>query len=253
MNIQYNFTYIISYRHSVERLNNLRRVIDWVMSFSGSEIILVEQDTHSKISHLRLPCRHLFLKSKMPFNRSWSFNCGLKYANSNAVVFGDCDLIMPPDKFIESLMLLEKYDMVNPYSSVIDLDRNESNMQLDQLMNIGRPGRGENDSQKINPCGGICIFKKDSVNRIGGWHEDFVGWGAEDDFQFIKVKNFLKWAEVPGKCFHLYHERPAPDMKWYQRSMQLLNKLQVMSKDELEKVIANMHPKSGMKNKYDTF
>ena len=253
MNIQYNFTYIISYRHSVERLNNLRRVIDWVMSFSGSEIIVVEQDRHSKISHLRLPCRHIFLKTNMPFNKSWGFNVGAKYANSKVIVFGDSDLIMDPNKFIESLLMIDKYEMVNPYTSVIDLDRNESNMQLDELMRIDRPGRGETDIQKVPLCGGICIFRKEALQNIGGWNEDFLGWGGEDDFQSVKVKNFLNWTEVPGKCFHLYHERPAPDMKWYQRNLQLLQKLSVMSKEDLGKVIANTRPKSGMNNKYDTF
>ncbi len=253
MNKQYSFTYIIPYRHNVERLGNLRRVLDWVASFSNSEIIVVEQDTHSKISHLSLPCRHLFLKSNMPFNRSWSFNCGLKHANSNTVVFGDCDLIMNPDQFIEALRLLEKYDMVNPYSSVIDLDRNESNMPLDQLVRISRPGRGENDSQKTNLCGGICIFKKDAINKIGGWDQNFIGWGGEDDLQTIKVKYFLTWYENSAKCYHLYHERGAPDMKWYQRTLQLLQKLRAMSKDEMTKYINTNSPKNGMKNTYDNF
>jgi predicted glycosyltransferase involved in capsule biosynthesis len=102
-------------------------------------------------------------------------------------------------------------------------------------------------------CGGICIFRRDAINKIGGWDQNFIGWGGEDDFQSVKVKNFLNYYENTAKCFHIYHDRPAPDMKWYQRNLQLLQKLSDMSKEELQKVINNSLPKLGMKNLYDNF
>lgn len=253
MSLNYNFTYIISYRHSSERLNNLKRTLEWINAFSGGEIILVEQDKHSKIKDIKLPCRHIFLKSNMPFNKSWGFNVGLKYANSNVIVFGDSDLIMDPQEFIKSVRLLEQYEMVNPYNSVIDLNPQESNASLDQIMKINRPGRGETDIQKVPLCGGICIFRREAIHKIGGWHEDFIGWGGEDDFQSVKVKAFLNWYENQAKCYHIYHDRLAPDMKWYQRNLQLLQKLSPMAKEELQKVINNVTPKSGLKYKYDNF
>ena len=253
MTFPYNFTYIISYRHNTERLNNLKRTLEWINSFTGAEVIVVEQDNHSKLKDTKLPCRHIFLKSAMPFNKSWGFNVGLKYANTNIIVFGDSDLIMDPQEFIKSVQLVDKYEMINPYNSVIDLNAQESNSSLDQMLSITRPGRGETDIQKVPLCGGICIFRKDAINKIGGWHEDFVGWGGEDDFQSVKVKNFLTSYENTAKCYHLYHDRPAPDMKWYQRNLHLLQTLNTMSKEELQKVVNNVTPKSGLKYKYDNF
>lgn len=248
------FSFVVLYRHKdMQRFTNLKRVIEWASSFSESEIILVEQDTHSKIKHLSLPVNHIFIKSKMPFNRSWGFNVGAKHANSDILVLTDCDLIMNPYNFIEALRLVSEYDCVSPYSSVIDLTAQESLANLDQIMTIQRPGRGETDNQKINICGGMTIFRKDSFIAIGGYNEDFVGWGGEDDYQAIKVKSFLKWHELPGRCYHLFHEREAPDMKWYQRNVQLLNKLNNMSQDDMRKLISVSIPKIGMKNKYDTF
>lgn len=253
MTFPYNFTYIISYRHSSERLNNLKRTLEWINAFSGSEVIVVEQDKHSKLKDMVLPCRHIFIRSNMPFNKSWGFNVGMKYANSGIIVFGDSDLIMDPQEFIKSVKLVDTYEMINPYSSVIDLNHQESNFPMEQIMGISRPGRGETDIQKVPLCGGICIFRRDAIQRIGGWHEDFIGWGGEDDFQSVKVKAFLNWHENKAKCYHLYHDRTAPDMKWYQRNLQLLQKLSPMSSEELRKVINNVAPKSGMKNKYDNF
>ena len=253
MALNFNFTYIISYRHSVERLNNLKRTLEWVTSFSGAEIIVVEQDKHSKIKDVKLPCKHIFLKSSMPFNKAWGFNVGLKYSNSAVVIFGDSDLIMDPQEFIKSVKLLDQYEMVNPYNSVIDLTPQESSAALEQIIKVERPGRGENDIQKVPLCGGICIFRKDAIHKIGGWHEQFIGWGGEDDFQSVKVKNFLTFYENSAKCYHLYHDRPAPDMKWYQRNLQLLQKIGAFGREELQRLINSESSKSGMKNKYDNF
>lgn len=250
---KYAFTYIIGYRHRVDRFMNLKRVLDWINAFSSVQILLVEQDKYSKISHLNLKAKHIFLKTDKPYNKSWSFNHALKYVKSDIVVFADSDLIMNPDGLIEGLKAISQYEMVNPYNSVIDLDPQETGLPIEQIVSINRPGRGETDHQKVPLCGGICIFRKDAINRIGGWNENFLGWGAEDDFESIKVKNFLSWTEISNKCYHLFHNRETPDMTNYQRNLQLLNQLSTLSKEDLIKTVNKDLPKNGMKNKYDTF
>lgn len=252
MDSPFSFTYIIGYRHKPDRIKNLRKTLDWVNSFSNVEVILVEQDIHSKISELNLNCKHIFIKSEMPYNRSWAFNVGLKYSQSNIIVFGDSDLIMHPDDFINGIKALKEYDMVSPYHSVIDLTQDESNFSFNDIININRPGRGETDNQKINISGGISMFRKDAIERIAGWHEDFFSWGGEDDFQTIKVKNFLTWNELKARCYHFWHEREKPDLEYYRRNLQILEKASKMSKNELERMIKN-YSKIGMKNKFNTF
>jgi predicted glycosyltransferase involved in capsule biosynthesis len=253
MNSNYTFTYIIGYRHNLERLQNLRRVLDWINGFARVEVLLVEQDTHSKISHLNLKAKHIFTKSDMPYNRSWAFNVALKHANSNIIVFGDSDLVMAPNQFIDGLQAIQTYEMVSPYHSVVDLTAQESNLPLEQVININRPGRGETDNQKINISGGIAMFRRDAIQKIAGWNEDFWSWGGEDDFQTMKVEKLLSWTELKAKCYHLYHARVQPDMKWYQRNLQILQKASTMDKEQLQKLILNQIPKIGMKNKCDNF
>lgn len=253
MNYPYSFTYVIGYRHIPDRLNNLRRVLDWINGFGGVEVLLIEQDKHSKISHLNLRAKHIFLKSQAPYNKSWAFNIAMKQAKSNIIVYADSDLIMDPNHLIEALKLMSEYEMVNPYKSVVDLEPQESNLPLDKILQISRPGRGETDHQKVPLCGGICLFRRDAIQKIGGWNEDFIAWGAEDDFVSVKVKHFLNWTELPHRCYHLYHQRPAPDMNLYQKNLQLLNKLAAMSKEELMKVTNNQVQKIGMKNKYANY
>lgn len=253
MDQNYAFTYVIGYRHRIDRINNLRRVLDWINGFNGVEVILVEQDTHSKISHLNLRAKHIFVKSNLPYNRSWAFNVALKNCNSSIIVFGDSDIIMNPNDFINGLNSLKYYDMVSPYNSVIDLTQNESILSMDNLLLIDRAGRGENDNQKINISGGISMFNTESILKIGGWNEDFWSWGCEDDAQTIKVHNFLKWIELKSKCYHFYHDKEQPDMFWYQRNLQILQRISTMNKDQLQKMILSQLQKIGMKNKCDNF
>jgi len=249
----YAFTYVIGYRHRIDRLQNLRRVLDWINGFNGVEVLIVEQDKHSKISHLNLKAKHIFIKSNLPYNRSWSFNVALKNSNSSVIVFGDSDLIMEPNQFIAGLQALQSYEMVSPYHTVVDLTPSETGLPMEEVMKIDRPGRGETDNQKINISGGISMFRKESISKIAGWNEDFIGWGGEDDYQTLKVHNFLSWTELRAKCYHLYHDKEQPEAKWYQRNLELLKKTAQMDKNQLQKVIFNQLPKIGMRNKYDNF
>ena len=245
-------TFIIGYRHSNERLQNLRRVLEWLTPFQGMDIILIEQDKHSKISELNLRAKHIFIKSENPYNRSWAFNVAAKYATTPILIFGDSDLIMHPNSFIQAVQQIDNFDVVNPYNSVIDLTPQESSMDINSILQINKIGRGEADGdiQKTNLCGGIIIFRKDKFMEIGGFPEDFLGWGGEDDMMTIKVKSFLNYTTIPNKCYHFYHEKANIDGKLYQRNLEILNHFAKATKDQLRQHINMVLPKIGQINKY---
>ncbi len=253
MKSPYLFTFIIAYKHRADRIHNLRRVLDWVSGFAGVEVIIVEQDDQPRLDSFTLKgVKHIFTKSDQLFNKAWSFNVGLRYASTDVIVFGDCDLIMDPQKMIESLKMLEYYECVSPYSRVIDLNQQEVNLPIEQMYLINRPGRGETDIQKICLAGGIIMYRREAIMKIGGWCEDFIGWGGEDDFQSHKSKMMLNWFEQPGTtCYHLWHDRGVPEQAPYQRNLQLLNKLVSMPLEELKKYNNSNISKNGLVNKYN--
>jgi cellulose synthase/poly-beta-1,6-N-acetylglucosamine synthase-like glycosyltransferase len=236
----------------MDRIMSLKKVLQWVSSFSNIDIILVEQDSCSKIGHLNLPGRYIFAKNDGPYNRAWAFNIALKYNKNPIIAFGDSDLIMKPEGFIEAVNKLKEYDVVSPYSSVLDLNLEENNLSFEELLKINRPGRGETDNQKINICGGIVIFRTDAILKVGGWAESyFVGWGGEDDFQTFKVNKMeLKSIEMPGKCFHFYHKKQEINQKAYTKMIMTLNKLVTLDSSKLQSHVNSVLPKIGMCNKY---
>jgi hypothetical protein len=97
------------------------------------------------------------------------------------------------------------------------------------------------------------MFRRESIQKIAGWNEDFWSWGGEDDYQTLKVHNFLSWNELRARCYHLYHDKEQPDQKCYQRNLQILQNSSKMTKEQLQKIITNQIPKIGMRNKCDNF
>jgi hypothetical protein len=216
------FTYAIGWRHHRDREANLARVLGWLKSFPDLDVLVVEQDN---MSRFRPPpgVRHVFARSAGPYNRSWGFNMAYRESSSPYLVFGDSDIIMRGHEFLSALEAAESLDVLSPYSSVLDLERGEGGLGLDDLAKIARAGRGEGDNQRINLCGGVVVFSRYAFERVGGWDEDFVGWGGEDDMMTFKVEAAgLKAASMPYRCYHLWHHRGAPDPVQYSKTLGLL-------------------------------
>jgi hypothetical protein len=230
---------------------NLRKTLEWLNSITGIDVVIVEQDKYSKIDHLNLKAKHIFIKSDKPYNRSWAFNVALKRNTNPIIIFGDSDIILDPNHLVEAINKLQEYDVVSPYKSVLDLTAEESNMQFQLLPSISRPGRGETDNQKINLCGGIVLFRADSITKIGGWCESFEGWGGEDNFQTYKIDMLgLKSCELPYRCYHFYHQREQSDMTNYPQTLQMLQQLMSLDLNTINHHINSTLPIIGMLNKY---
>jgi len=243
-------TYVIGYRHRDDRYQNLSMTLDWLSTIPEVEVLIVEQDTESKFNN-KWGVNHIFAYNPYPYNRSWAFNIAVKETNSDIYAFGDSDLIMKKEEFLEAVGELKNYEVVSPYRSVLDLSEDETKKNIEDWQRITRPGRGETDHQKINLCGGIVLFTRESFNKVGGWNEDFIGWGGEDDFMTLKVEALgMKTKEMPYKIYHLYHTRDNLDWAFYQRNLMMLNQAKGVDKPMVESYVSQILPLIGDKNKY---
>jgi hypothetical protein len=157
---------------------------------------------------------------------------------------------MNSDEFLSAISKLDSYEVVNPYKRVIDLKLNENDFTLEELSKIEREFRGEKDIQKTPIAGGIIAFRKTSLLKIGGWCEEFIGWGAEDDFQSIKIKMFLNWIEFDNRCYHLFHTRVIPIRDYYYRNVHILNQLASLKRDQMINFINNSKDKIAKEDKF---
>jgi predicted glycosyltransferase involved in capsule biosynthesis len=244
------FTYIIPFKYSEDRFETLSKVLSNVRGF-GCEIIIIEQGSDSILPSKGLLTneRYLFLENNLPFNKSWSLNIAWKESKNDVIVFGDADNFISKENLFKSLEEIKEYDFVSPHNKLIDLEKVENNLENYKIFEINRHFRGEFDHQKMPLCGGMTIFKKESLEKIGGWPEEFFGWGAEDDAMSIKVRHFLNWKEMDFACYHLYHERVIPQKEFYYRNLQIYQNYANAPKEKLEEYITNTKPFIGDKNR----
>lgn len=238
------FSFIIPFRYEPDRIIPLRRVVEWLNGFQGVEVLIVEQDTHSKIEYMNLKAKHIFTESQYSFNKSWAYNVGLRWSTSNIVIFGEADTIMNPHDLIRSLETLETCDAVFPLKNIIKLDHQESLTDLSNIFRINKMGIPN------TLTGGISLFKKESIQKIAGWNEDFVGISLENQFQDMMVKKFLNWKQMDFNGFHMNHQPEKFDINIHQRSQQILSTFEKADDNQLRNHINAVSQKAGALNKY---
>lgn len=237
------FTYIIPFRYKPERIVPLKRVVEWLSGFNGIEILVVEQDKYSRISHMSMKATHIFAESEVPFNKAWAYNIAIRRTKSPVLVFGDGDIVMHPDDLIQSLRTLDSCDCVLPISNVIKLNPSESQSDLQTILNIKRI------EPKTNMTDGISIFKRSAIERVGGWNEDILGLGSTNKFQDLKIKKMLSYQQLPHTAYHFYHRQEMNEPGLDERNKQILDFYNNPNSD-LQQHISTTVPKSGFLNKY---
>ena len=90
--------------------------------------------------------------------------------------------------------------------------------------------------------GGIVMFNKDRFLEMGGYNENFICWGAEDNELYHRC-NILEHKQyrdndLNSVCFHLFHRSAVRNQHpFYQSNFDEANKVVKMSKDELSSYV----------------
>jgi glycosyltransferase involved in cell wall biosynthesis len=237
------FSYIIPYRHSPDRIVPLRRIIEWLSGFQGIEVVVVEQDKVSKISELTLNVTHIFCESELPFNKAWAYNVALKRTTSSVLAFGDADFVMNPNELIEGLKNLEYFDCVIPTSKIVKLSPQESTMDIVSILKVQR------DGFKSCMTDGLSLFKRETIQKIGGWNEDILGHGFTNQFQDLKIRRMLNYKQMEFTGYHMSHKNPQNDLGLFQRNKEILD-FYTKENSDLNTHINMTVPKCGFLNKY---
>ncbi len=239
------FTYIIPFKYTQANLMNLRRVLDWLSGFSQLEIIVVEQDKTEKLKAFSLKgFKHIFIESNLAFNKGWSYNVGVKYSTTPSIIFGDSQTRMDPNKMIESLKLLQQYESINATSELIELTYPEMDLGFDILCQINR------DNKKTLFTQGITIYRRDTIDRLGGWPEEFIGITGIDEFQSKKTEEITSHIQCDNKAFVFPHQPMVENEFLKKRNKDLLSKMLPMTSQDIGKYAGNTFPRIGLKMRF---
>lgn len=161
-------------------------------------------------------CNYIYVKThnKVFFNLGYVRNLYKYTCFSNNIVFSDIDIVTPRYIYEEMyIKTLEKFDMIKPYNNcLIYTTPNEKKKWLKN--HSYNDEHYKNFALSLIPkkkfftlCGGIILFKKHILEKIGGYNE-LNGYGYEDRMMDVHVLNdpTINICKLNHSMFHLYHK-----------------------------------------------
>jgi len=158
------------------------------------------------------------------FNRSNAVNNGVTESSNNILMLYDVDAILPQINVQRSLASLETYPMIFPYDKFWLLSKRVSRKIINGMrysFSSLPNDRGVTQLVKEGKIGAaVQLVTRDAFDSVGGFNEDFEGWGFEDVyFNFKMIKKYPlgegiwgKWLDE-GDIFHLWHPPAVPNKK----------------------------------------
>jgi predicted glycosyltransferase involved in capsule biosynthesis len=147
------------------------------------------------------------------FNRSKARNNAFNKSSNEIICILDADTIVPATSIIEGINLVKsKNTWVIPYNDYYNLTKEYSNYIID---NIDAADLDESNFKydfKILSWAGALILTREMYSRLGGYDEEFEGWGWEDVAFRIKLDNEIsKHIRCGSYVAHLWHPRKDAD------------------------------------------
>lgn len=252
---------------SQDRLRNMRLFLNYFQSFFRNfEIIVVEQDTQSRLEDLFRGARgvfHYFRESATAHSKPANLNLAASLSDRPYLLLCDVDCFVPPSGLVDGLALIQK----NPALDAV-LAHNGITVQIKQrLIDEGlsmqellarlpffsklyeiRPPR--HDPEMVEPMYGsiridstvMTLYRRRTFIGAGGLNENFLGWGLEDHELRLRLQK-LGYSSGKGSnvnCYHFEHSRGTDSLvnNHYHANIDELECVRSMTESELRRYIA---------------
>lgn len=172
------------------------------------ECVVVEQDDAPLVrDELPTWVRHVFQRMEpagTPYNRSLAFNRGAVEARGRLLVFHDNDMLVPQQYASELVRLYQAgFQVIQPKRFVFYLNERSSTTVLAQGC---LPEQGQPESVVANlEGGGSLAIGREAFAEVGGFDEEFVGWGGEDTEFWDRCQGLRVYAFGFVPIVHLWH------------------------------------------------
>jgi len=199
-------SYVVPFME-LSRNKSLSTVLNNIKSqkFPNIEIILSEYDSHSKVNISDQNIKHIFTKARRElFNKSKAFNVGVADASHDIVILHDADMLACDLYTNDIYYTLQEFDSCHLGKNVIYANSDSTDL-------INNNGYIHNDVHFERAVGyfegGSLASTVKKYWAVGGFNEDFEGYGNED-CEFYSRISTGNWLSNRYHTFtHLWHPR----------------------------------------------
>lgn len=213
-----------------DRLESLGTVINSIRGqlFPIIDIIVSEFNAYQTLSDIYYPTKYKFTKcnNSEPFNKSMAFNAGVSSVRTNNVILHDADLVPNCNYTSKVYDLLNRYNALHIGGQVVYLNKESTNLanssgKIDKDMACERAvGYFE---------GGSLACNTKTYWDVGGFNEDFKGYGNEDTEFYGRLSKSNKFISDRTELFiHLYHGRTDGWMEYHRINKLIESKLEAL-------------------------
>jgi GT2 family glycosyltransferase len=233
--VEPDISFIIGHR-GLQRLPHLLQTLQSIASQENIkfECLVVEQSSQPEVKeHLPAWVRYIHDPyENNAYNRSRTFNIGFSHAKGKLLVLHDNDMAVPT---CYGQFLLQKftegYEVINLKRFIFYLSNLSTEMFFEEKINLDQ-ATIDSIVQNLEAGGSIAIGRE-AYRSIGGFDEEFVGWGGEDleFWERCLTRNVWNYTFLP--IVHFWHysqpeknsKKDTAAMKLY-RTKSLVNPLQ---------------------------
>ena len=211
------------------------------------EIFLIEEDTQTRIKEIPPWVRYYLAYNPGSFSQGWAVNIAAKLSTRKVGASVTNDAILKWSTYISAEKIVGQYGNTCyiPYYLFYDLNisqtykfRTDFKFDFDDNILARRyaspiPGPG------AEKAGGIIFFNRLNYLGIGGFDEDYRGYGAEDDSQAFRCKmlgTFETCHNPEMNLYHLYHPiggGHSRNTKEYQNNYALYSKIRSYNPEQI--------------------
>lgn len=149
-----------------------------------------------------------------PFNRSQGINRAFRDSQGKIIIISDLDVMFDPDQVRAAVERVREEDTWGFSFSHYYTTKEEMGRQIirrepsDPVASVGI-NEHNCDAWHEEVQSGNMIISRPNFHAVGGFDEDFIGWGYED-MAFTAAADFLvaPHFRIPGQIIHIWHPRP---------------------------------------------
>jgi hypothetical protein len=201
-------SFVIGHR-GTERLPHLLATLRTIAAQKDAtiECIVVEQSAKREIEQ-QLPawvryCHTRVATCDVPYNRSWTLNEGARLAKGKVLVLHDNDMLLPERYAAEATARIASGNrFIDLKRFIFYLDQDSTR----HFFEVGAWPRRPSMTVVQNLRGGSISVSREAYWEVGGFDEEFVGWGGEDN-EFWDRAEAAGGADAFGALpiVHLFH------------------------------------------------